>query len=214
MMNVVRISMAAALGFAGFAASAQAQSTYLGASAARSTYNEVSAENRQAGFGFTGSAGYERGELAVEGELHWRSLSPQVDTRRGALTLKAGVVRVRYEVWRSVDFEVGVDSRIMSPEFSAQDAAVVLVGLRHESDLSSVASFWIRGAAVPVSRFNGGGSGGVGLALGFGVRAGPADGTWRAVAVYDFQRLDRTVRDVEVPIQYEGVRIGIEYSVF
>lgn len=191
-----------------------AQSTFVGLSAARATYNEVAAENRQEGFGFTGSAGLKRGKLAVEAAVDWRSLSPKVDAARSSLTLKGGSVRARYAVWRSLDLEAGLETRIMTPEFSAQDAAVVTVGLRHEAELASLASIWISGAAVPVSRFNGGGSGGLGLALGFGLRAGPRDAKWKAALAYGFQRIDRTVRGVDVPIQYESLRLGLEYPLF
>jgi hypothetical protein len=191
----------------------RSRSLFVGVAGARSTYNEVSPENEHSGWGGTATARYQRSKWAVEGEVSWRSLSP--DSGEGeSLTLMGGALFGRYDVWRTLAVEAGFDSRTFDPEFGAQDVGAATVGLRYETPLASLATLWVRGAAIPWSSFNGGGEAGLGMALGLGVRAGPADARWRAVVSYDFQRIDRSVDDVDVPIQYEGLRIGIEIAAF
>ena len=189
------------------------RSFFVGVTGALSTYNEVSPENEHSGWGGTATARYERSKWAVEGELSWRSLSSDSDDAQ-SLTLMGGALFGRYDVWRALAVELGFDSRTFDPEFGAQDVGAATVGLRYETPLASLATLWVRGAAIPWSSFNGGGDAGLGMALGLGVRAGPAGARWRAVASYDFQRIDRSVDGVDVPIQYEGLRVGVEIAAF
>ncbi|NNF29568.1 MAG: hypothetical protein HKN73_20255 [Gemmatimonadetes bacterium] len=191
-----------------------AQTLHLGAGFSRATHNEVAAAQRQKGFGAVGTARYDAGRWDLEAEGAWRSLGPAADESQPSLTVLAAAVRGHYTVWRELDVEVGVERRTVDPELAAQDVGVVLTGLRYENDLGGLASLWIRGAAIPLARFNGGGSAGVGLAVGFGVRASPFGPAWNVTAAYDFQRLDRTVQDIDVPVQQESLRVGVEYALF
>jgi len=180
----------------------------------RTTYNELRPEDRLRGFGAAGFVGYERSNWGVDAEVNWRSLSGSDASGGGSVTFIGGGIRGRYRVWRTLSVEAGFESRSVDPEFATQDVALARLGLYYRTPLTSLADVWIRGATIPFSTFSGGGEAGLGVGLGMGVRIGPASARWRAVAVYDFQRLDRTVRGVDVPIQMEGVRIGVEYAVF
>lgn len=193
---------------------AAGQSLHIGLSGDRSSLNEVRSEDRLRGLGAAGSVRFERPAWGVEGDVSWRSLDAASDGGGESVTLLGGSLRGRYRVWRSLAVEAGFESRSVDPEFSAQDVAMAQVGLHYLAPLARVAEMWIRGAAIPWSTFSGGGEAGLGAALGMGVRAGPAEARWRLTARYDFQRLDRTVRSVDVPIQMESLRIGFEYAVF
>ena len=189
---------------------AVAQNLHVGVAGGRVTYNEVAAENRQAGYGGNGVARYVAGSWGVEGELNFWVLAAQEDDALDDLSIAGGAIRVHYSIWRELDAQVSFDSRSMDPELAAQDAAALLVGLRYEAALTSQAELWIRGAAIPLAWFNGGGDAGIGVGLGFGVRVRPTNGGWGVFADYDFQRLDRTVQGLNVPIQFDGVRLGVE----
>lgn len=180
----------------------------IGLAGARAAHDEVTAANRQEGFGVSGVAVYRGGGWAVEGEITWRTMSPTDDTRESFTSL-GGTLFARYAVWRELDVEVGYSSRSVDPEFVVQDVALVRAGLRYEADLARDASVWIRGAAIPVSWFNGGGGGGLGVAVGFGARAHPFSDSWSVFADYDFERLDRTAQALDVPIQLERFRVGV-----
>lgn len=191
-----------------------AQSLHIGLSGDRSSLSEVRSADRLRGLGAAGSVRYERATWGIEGDVSWRSLTPSSDAGGESVTLLGGSLRGRYKMWRSLAVEAGFESRSVDPEFSAQDVAMAQVGLHYVAPLARVAEMWIRGAAIPWSTFSGGGEAGLGAALGMGVRAGPANARWRLAARYDFQRLDRTVRGVDVPIQVESLRVGFEYAIF
>lgn len=180
----------------------------------RSTLNEASADNRQTGLGAMGSVYYHGGVWAVEGTAAWQSLSPTVDDARDPVTFVGGSVRGRYDVWRSLAAEVGLDTRTADPEFSAQDVAALVVGLRYASPLAGPASVWLRGGAIPKAWMSGGGEAGIGVDLGFGVRVRAPESRWGLAAEYEFQRIGRTVRGGDVPLQFERVRMAILFRPF
>ena len=193
-------------------ARAQERRLHVGIAGTHATNNETEADNRQAGFGGSVTARYAAGRWGVEGEVNVRSLSPTEDETLEDLSVRGGALRAYYGIWRDLDIEVGFESRTIDPEFAAQDAAGVLVGLRYDVPFASIASMRIRGAAIPVTWFNGGGEGGIGVAVGLAARIRPTDGRWGLFGEYDFRRLDRTVQDIDVPIQFESVRIGVEFG--
>jgi hypothetical protein len=194
--------------------SAQDHRFHVGVAGTRATNNETEADNRQAGFGASAVARFAGRSWGVEGEVDVRSLSPAEDGSLESLSIRGGAVRGHYAVWRDLRVELGLETRTVDPEFAAQDVAGVLVGLRYEVPLASIASLSIRGAAIPLSWFNGGGQGGIGAAVGLGARARPTGGRWGLFADYDFRRLDREVQGLSVPIQFESVRIGFEWGLF
>ena len=207
----LRIALAFVLA-AGFGSEVVAQAISAGFAGSRTTYDEVVADNRQNGFGAAIFGEYATEAWAAEGEVTWRSLSPTEPGPQG-LTMLGVSFRGRYRAWETLFAEVGLERRSVDPEFTAQEVGFVSVGLRYESALTSRALVWIRGAAIPVTGFSGGGSGGVGVEVGFGARVQRADSPWAASAAYDFQRIDRTVSELDAPIQLSGLRVGIEYRV-
>ncbi|UCC26574.1 MAG: hypothetical protein JSU98_05600 [Gemmatimonadales bacterium] len=212
-LGLVRWAAMAVAGLGG-ASPGTAQSLYLEVQGDRSTFNEALADDRLTGFGAAGSARWDGGTWEVEGEVAWRSMSPAAEDRDGSVTFLSGGVRGRYAVWRTLSVELGWESRTADPQFAAQDLGMALLGLHYGTQLTSLADLWVRGAAIPFSSFNGGGEASIGIGLGMGLRVGPPTAAWRAVLEYGFRRIDRTVRDVDVPIQVEGIRIGVEYAVF
>lgn len=206
------VVVAGVLSAASFSAAAAQDRLVVGLAGARAAHDEVAATNRQTGFGVSGVARYLGSGWSIEGELTWRTMTPADDTREGFTSL-GGALFARYAVWRELDVEVGFASRSVDPEFAVQDVAVVRTGLRYDTELARGASVWIRGAAIPVARFNGGGGGGLGVAVGFGARAHPFSDSWSIFADYDFERVDRTAQDLDVPIQVERFRIGVALPV-
>jgi hypothetical protein len=186
----------------------------IGLSGSRSTLNEVTANNRQAGFGAVGSARWLGSGWGVEGSVSWESLSAQVDDTRTDVGYVGGAVRAHYDVWRSLAVQVGFDSRTADPEFAAQDVAALAVGLLYRVPLAEPARLWIRGAAVPKAWLSGGGDTSIGFDVGFGARVRPPGGRWGLLAEYEFQRIDRTVQEVEAPIQFERLRFGVLLAAF
>jgi hypothetical protein len=149
--------------------------------------------------------------------VDWASLSLAESTEstlaEESVTRIGGGLRAGRMVWRTLAVEAGFESSTADPEFELQDLALATVGLYYEAPLVRGSEVWVRGGAIPWSRFNGGGDAGLGFALGLGVRVGRSDGRLRGVASYDFRRLDRTVAGGDVPIQFEGVRLGVEYAI-
>jgi hypothetical protein len=191
-------------------AAAQERRLHVGLAGTRATNNEASADNRHTGFGGSATARYGTDRWGVEGEVDIRSLSPAEDESLDDLSIRGGALRGHYGVWRDLDAEVGFESRTVEPELAAQDVAALLVGLRYEVPFASIASMRIRGAAIPLAWFNGGGDSGIGVAVGLAARIRPSDGRWGLFGEYDFRRLDRSVGGIDVPIQFESVRLGVE----
>jgi len=210
----VTLAMAGAVLVALSPRSAAAWQLEVSVAGSRSTLNEASTDNRQAGLGATASARYARPGWGVEGTVAWQSLSPSVDDSRTSVTFMGGSVRGHYAVWRSLAAEIGLDSRTADPEFSAQDVAALMVGLRYETRLAAPAAVWLRGGAIPKAWLSGGGDAGIGVDLGFGVRVRAPESRWGLAAEYEFQRIDRTVQGNSVPLQFERVRLGVLFRPF
>ena len=189
---------------------AQERRFHVGLAGSHATNNEASADNRQSGFGGSLTARFGAERWGVEAELNVRSLSPSEDETLEDLSIRGGALRGHYGVWRDLDVEVGLESRTIDPELAAQDVAGLLVGLRYEVPFASIASMRIRGAAIPLTWFNGGGDSGIGVAVGLAARIRPTAGRWGLFGEYDFRRLDRSVQGIDVPIQFESVRLGVE----
>jgi len=200
----------AALGFV--IASPVAAQLDVGVSVSRSTLNEVSANNRQAGLGAVGSARWAGSGWGAEATIGWQSLHAKVDPGRTDVRYVGGSLRAHYDVWRSLAVQLGFDSRTADPEFSAQDVATLGLGLLYETRLAEPAAVWIRGAALPKSWLSGGGDTSLGFDIGFGARVRPGTAGWGFLAEYEFQRLDRTVGGLDAPLQFERVRVGVFFG--
>jgi hypothetical protein len=106
--------------------------------------------------------------------------------------------------------QIGVARRFISPDLVAQDVGLVRIGVLSESRLARIAGLWVRGAYLPVSRFSGGGSAGLGLEIGFGVEVGDPAARLQGYASFDYQRIDREAA-AEVPLQFSVGQLGVKF---
>ena len=84
-----------------------------------------------------------------------------------------------------------------------------LIGLRYSKTLGPGATVALRGNYLAGAKFTGGGSAGLAMELGLLVSAGPQNGRFRVNGEYGFQRVDRKVGGLAVPIQQSLVRVGV-----
>ena len=105
---------------------------------------------------------------------------------------------------------MGAGRRLIRPRFAAQDVGVARAGILSEIPLSALGSVWGRGAYLLAPKFSGGGTAGLAVELGFGAGLGTRNGRFRFRVEYEFQRIDRSVNDVAVPIQTSLARIGAD----
>ena len=122
--------------------------------------------------------------------------------------------------WRAhLSLQAGVGRRFVRPDFVAQEIGIVRLGVLSETQVARLARLWARGALLPLVRFSGGGSAGLGLELGFGTRVGEPDSRWFFTAEYEYQRLNRTVGGgaaagrIAAPIQTSAARVGAGYRI-
>jgi hypothetical protein len=175
------------------------------------SHSEVSSDLQFGGVGFGGAVGVSLGRfgLGVEGVI--ASLEPDGGaTASDPYDLKMLDVRVTYRVVPAISIQAGGAGRVVSPEFAAPDVGYFLVGLRSDNQLARLARVWVRGAYLVAPQFNGGGSAGFAFEIGLGTWIGTANGRFGLRAEYDFQRIDRTVNDTDVPVQMMVARVGVQ----
>jgi hypothetical protein len=121
--------------------------------------------------------------------------------------------RLRYHVAGPVSAEVGVTSRTVDPDFTAQSAGAARVGVRLSHLVDPAVRLSLRGNYLAAAKFTGGGSAPFGLELGLGVNGDLARGRIRVSADYEFQYFGRHTDDgsgeVNVPIQQAMLRLGV-----
>ena len=105
--------------------------------------------------------------------------------------------------------QVGIARRFVSPDFVAQDVGMLRIGVLSEVRLARIAGVWVRGAYLPLSRFSGGGSAGLGLEVGLGADVGSPEGRLQGFAAFDFQRIDREAA-ASAPIQFSVGQAGLK----
>lgn len=106
--------------------------------------------------------------------------------------------------------QIGVARRFTSPDFVAQDVGAMRIGLLSETRLARIAAIWLRGSYLPVSRFSGGGSAGMGMEIGLGVELGAPDARLQGFAAFDYQRIDRNAA-ASAPMQFSVGRAGLKF---
>jgi hypothetical protein len=104
--------------------------------------------------------------------------------------------------------QIGAARRFTSPEFVAQEVGLFRLGILSQARLARIAGIWARGAYLPLSRFSGGGSTGLGLELGMGVEVGYPEGRVKGFAAFAYQRLDRNA-GAEAPLQFSVGQAGV-----
>lgn len=185
----------------------RAQGFVVGLSAGSVQIHDGTSANRFTGPGFGATAEWTHGRLGVQAEIMRSRLTP-ADTGRSALTALQFDARASYRIRQGLEAEVGFGRRSISPEFATQDVGVVRIGIRSEGRLGGLAGAWARGALLPVVRFNGGGSSGTALEVGFGTWVSLARGRVRVQLDYGLQRVDRTVVGAALPLQCSTTKIG------
>lgn len=188
---------------------AAAQTVRLGVDAVGISHAEINENRRVNGTGVGGQITVRVGRFRLEASGYTAQMT---DTPEGVeeFDLLQGDVRVSFAIAPSLAIEVGGGRRKVDPEFAAQDIGLGRLGIRSEVQLSRVGSLWGRGAYLLNPEFNGGGEAGLALELGFGAALGTANGRFRVRVEYEFQRLDREVGTVKVPIQMTVAKFGVD----
>lgn len=188
---------------------AGAQTVRIGIHGVGISHVEVRQERRAEGGGIGGYLSVRVGRFGLDLSGHAASIE-LVDVPAEPFDVLQGDARLSFAVARSLAIEVGAGRRKIDPEFTAQDVSVMRAGLLSEVRLSSIGSVWGRGAYLVSSRFNGGGEAGLALELGLGAALGTANGRFRVRVEYEFQRIDREVETVKVPIQVTIAKLGLD----
>jgi hypothetical protein len=173
------------------------------------THNEINERLGARGLGVGGLLALRVGRFGLEARAFWADLEPREGQNVAFHVIQADV-RGSLLVARAIAFEVGAGRRWIDPEFATQEVGVVRVGILSQYPLSRLASVWARGAYLVVPQFSGGGDAGLSVELSLGTAIGTANGRFRAMGEYEFQRLDREVRGRGVPIQVTVARFGVE----
>jgi hypothetical protein len=175
------------------------------------SHSEIGEELEFAGTGIGLAGSYRTGRFGVFAEGMLTSLkSGDNAVTESSYDVQLWDLRATYRLIPGLDAVVGAQARRVRPEFEAQDVGLLRIGLASDAQISRLADLGVRAAWLPHSRFNGGGDAGFGFEVGLGVTVGRADARYRALMSYDFQRIDRTVNGVDVPIQMMIARLGFQ----
>lgn len=203
----------AALGVLCVAAAAvalPAQTVSVGVQGALGDYREASSSRRFNGSGVAGTLWLRVGRLSAEGTISRLGYDPR--DRSGVLepfTSTQIDARLALSVAPGLAVEAGWLRRTIDPDLATQDLAAAPVGLRYRKALGPGASAGLRGAYLAGARFTGAGSAPLAFELGMFVALGSRNGRYRLTADYGFQRVDRSVQGVKVPIEQSLVRVGL-----
>jgi hypothetical protein len=172
------------------------------------TNGEISDTRQARGLGFGGGARIELGKFRVEARaLHATlradfSVQPDYDVDQVDLSGSW--------FWRPyLALQLGATRRFTAPDFVAQDVGLMRIGVLSESRIAQIAGIWVRGAYLPVTRFSGGGSAGLGLELGLGVEVGSPGGRLQGFAAFDYQRIDRDAGAASASLQFSSGQAGL-----
>lgn len=190
------------------AAAATAQTVSLGVQGALGDYREVSSNLHFRGAGFGATVWLRLHKLSAEGSFSRVSYDP----RNGGLTSFKGTqldARVGFDIAAGFTAEAGVMKRTVDPELTAQEVGAGRIGVRYSKLIGPGATVGIRGNYLVGAKFTGQGSAGLAFELGLMVSVGPQNGRYRFTMDYGFQRIDRKVSNVSVPIEQSLVKLGI-----
>ncbi len=170
---------------------------------------EVQEGDKSTGFGAGGVVQLHLRRFTVEASGYYASLESDQPSLLPFDVIQ-GRAALLYALVPTVSLELATTRRSVDPDFSAQDVGAVSVGARGQSRLASIATVQARGAYLIAPQFGGGGSAPLSIELGLGATVGSAAGRWRARLGYEFQRLDRSVDGVDVPIQVTLAQLGVD----
>ena len=180
----------------------------LGIYAVGLTYAEISEEGTSEGAGAGGSLTVRWGRFGFDGSVYSARVDP--DATGSSFDIVQGDFRISYAFAPALALEIGTGRRRIDPDFAAQDIGMVRVGFLSEMAISRIADIWGRGAYLVNPRFSGGGDAELAIELGIGVAVSFANGRFRIRTDYEFQRIDRKVNQMDVPIQIALARLGLE----
>ncbi len=188
-----------------------AQTVRFAALGAYGTYQEATTSREWRGAGYGGSAEVVGRKLRLEGAVTRFTMASVAGPLSGLSSMHVLTWDARAGLGLGSSFwlEAGGGRLTADPKLAAQDMGFVRVGLLSESRFSRNADVWARAAYLPVTRYSGGGSARMAVELGFGIHLGLGSGRFHVRAAYQFQRMDRTVRGRDVPIQTTSARLGI-----
>ena len=175
------------------------------------THTEVGEQQKAQGGGGGASLALRWRRFGLEAMGFRASLDPD-SADLASFDLVQWDVRLSYWVASVVAVEIGGGRRVMDPEFSAQDVGAIRIGFLSEYPLARIASIRVRGAYLVDPKFNGGGEAGLAVEVGLAVAVGTSNGRFRVRAESAFQRIDRQVNGVDVPIQFSLGSLGIEFG--
>lgn len=184
------------------------QGIAVGASVGSYSQWEESKLNHSAGGAFGFSADWRHGRWGARVDYLKASLTPD-DATRQAFTVTQFEGRLAFGIRPSLDAELGVWRRVITPEFATQDIGAVSLGIRSQGRIGPDAGVWVRGAFLPLVRFNEGGSSGTAFEVGLGTWLSFLHDRARAELDYAMQRVDRSVQGVPLPLQTGLTRLGV-----
>ena len=201
------IGMAAVLAL-GTATVASAQVVSIGLQGALGDYREVSSSIKYRGAGGGLTLWLRVHKVSAEGSVSRVSYDPR---DKGLSSFKATQLDARVGVDIAAGFTVegGVMKRTVDPELSAQEMGAGRLGVRYSKPIGPGATVALRGNYLVGAKFTGAGSAGLAFELGLLVSVGPQNGRYRFTMEYGFQRIDRKVNLISVPIEQSLVKLGV-----
>lgn len=171
-------------------------------------HQESGATRSADGFGFGGAVVVEVSRVTLEASGYRASLDPNW---RDSIPFDVtqGDVRLGVVLYAPFALEIGAGRRAIDPDLSAPGVGWYRVGAVARTPLTRLAEITLRGAYL-VPEFDGGGDAGFSIEVGLAAAVGTPNGRFRLRGEYDFQRLDRTVGSVELPIQLTVARVGVD----
>jgi hypothetical protein len=191
------------------ATSVQAQKVRVGVHAVGVAHSEITDGRSAEGGGIGGMLSVRLGRFGLD----VTGFAARLDSVEGggdAFDLLQGDVRVNFMMTRGLALEVGGGRRAVEPDFAAAEVALGRVGFLSEIPMSSAGGFWGRAAYLIAPQFDGGGDAGLAFEVGFGAGFGTRNGRFRVRVEYDFQRIDRKVNAIDVPIQVSVGKLGFD----
>jgi hypothetical protein len=202
------LAVAAILVLAGIS-SANAQKVRIGIGALGLTYSETGEDRRWDGGGGAGTLWVRLGRWGIDASGYIAKLKPD-SSDVSEFDMVQGDLRASFLIVPLVALEAGFGRRSTDPELAAQDVGYWRIGVLSEAELSRIASIWARGAYLAGVKYDGGGTTSLAVEVALGVGVGTANGRFRVRVDYEFQRFDREVDQVELPIQLSLARLGVE----
>lgn len=173
------------------------------------TYTEVAETSRSEGVGVAATLQLRWRRLGLEGLVSKARLKPVSNDDLEQYDIVQLDVRFNFWVAPIVALEIGGEWWSIDPEFAAQEAGAGRIGIVTQYPLARISEVWARAAYLVNPRFSGGGDAGLAIDLGMGIGVGTSNGRFRVVAESNFQRIDRQVNNVEVPLQVTQARLGV-----